>query len=58
MIEPDLHDDDHSPDAERDTLLGQTFPGLSEETADAVRSEMDRREAAGLPAVPEMPWED
>ncbi|MFJ2701867.1 hypothetical protein ACIO3R_01545 [Streptomyces sp. NPDC087428] len=49
---------DEEPDAERDTLLGQTAPGLNPETADSVRREMDRREAAGLPAVPEMPWED
>ncbi|MFJ5259102.1 hypothetical protein ACIQAC_01325 [Streptomyces sp. NPDC088387] len=52
----DTHDQE--PDAERDTLLGQHFPGMSEETASSVQAEMDRREAAGLPAVPEMPWED
>ncbi|WP_320784163.1 hypothetical protein [Streptomyces sp. CRN 30] len=49
---------DEEPDAERDTLLGQRFAGLSEESADSVRREMARREAAGLPAVPEMSWED
>jgi hypothetical protein len=49
---------DEEPDAHRDTLLGQHFAGLSEESADAVRREMARREAAGLPAVPEMSWED
>ncbi|MEU3507646.1 hypothetical protein ABZ733_06920 [Streptomyces longwoodensis] len=51
-------DNDEEPDAHRDTLLGQHFAGLSEESADAVRREMARREAAGLPAVPEMSWED
>lgn len=50
--------DDVEPDAHRDTLLGQQFAGLSEEAGDAVRREMDRRKAAGLPAVPEMHWED
>ncbi|MGW7197534.1 hypothetical protein [Streptomyces chryseus] len=49
---------DDEPDAHRDTLLGQQFAGLSEDSGDAVRREMDRREAAGLPAVPEMSWED
>ncbi|MEU0522749.1 hypothetical protein [Streptomyces niveus] len=53
--EPRTEDDE--PDAHRDTLLGQSAPGLSEESADAVRREMDRREAAGLPAVPES-WDD
>lgn len=50
--------DEQEPDAHRDTLLGQTAKGLSPESADAVRREMERREAAGLPAVPEMHWED
>lgn len=45
-------------DAHRDTPLGRTAPGLSPETAGAVRREMDGREAAGLPAVPEMHRED
>ncbi|TVL89800.1 hypothetical protein [Streptomyces sp. SAJ15] len=47
-----------APDAHRDTLLGQHAPGLDGGSADAVRREMERREAAGLPAVPEMDWED
>lgn len=51
-------DFDEEPDAHRDTLLGRHFPGLSVEAADSVRREMARREAAGLPAVPEMSWED
>ncbi|MFJ2183432.1 hypothetical protein ACIOJG_22705 [Streptomyces anulatus] len=50
--------DDIEPDAHADTLLGQTAPGLSAEAADSVRSEMARREAAGLPAVPDMSWDD
>ncbi|MFH9761330.1 hypothetical protein ACH4MJ_04245 [Streptomyces anulatus] len=50
--------DDHEPDAHADTLLGQTAPGLSAEAADSVRAEMARREAAGLPAVPDMSWDD
>lgn len=57
----DLHPDPfdgEEPDAHRDTLLGQQAPGLGVESADALRREMDRREAAGLPAVPEMHWED
>lgn len=57
MDEPYLGDD-VEPDAHRDTLLGQTFPGLSPKTSDLVRAEMARRQAAGLPAVPEMSWED
>ncbi|MFF3190538.1 hypothetical protein [Streptomyces misionensis] len=51
-------DSDQDPDAERDTLLGQHFPGLDEKSANAVRKEMARRKAAGLPEVPEMHWED
>ncbi|MEV6450934.1 hypothetical protein AB0M75_06465 [Streptomyces anulatus] len=50
--------DDHEPDAHVDTLLGRAAPGLSAEAADSVRSEMARREAAGLPAVPDMSWDD
>lgn len=50
--------DDIEPDAHRDTLLGRNAPGLSPESANSVRREMARREAAGLPAVPEMSWED
>lgn len=53
-----IDDMDAEPDAYRDTLLGQHFGGLNEESADAVRREMQRREDAGLPAVPEMHWED
>ncbi|MFF9269109.1 hypothetical protein [Streptomyces rochei] len=49
---------EEEPDAHRDTLLGRQFPGLSVEAADSVRREMARREAAGLPAVPEMSWDD
>ncbi|MER7801222.1 hypothetical protein ABTX71_12915 [Streptomyces parvulus] len=49
---------EEEPDAHRDTLLGQQFAGLSEESSDAVRREMARRKAAGLPEVPEMHWED
>ncbi|WP_424918887.1 hypothetical protein [Streptomyces sp. wa1064] len=56
--EPYYLDDDAEPDAHADTLLGRSFPGLSAEAADSVRSEMARRTAAGLPAVPEMSWED
>lgn len=55
------HDDlalDDEADAHRDTLLGVHMPGMDEKTSDSVRREMDRREAAGLPAVPEMHWED
>ncbi|MGQ5606187.1 hypothetical protein [Streptomyces sp. EKS3.2] len=51
-------DHEDEPDAHRDTLLGRQFPGLSIEAADSVRREMARREAAGLPAVPEMSWDD
>lgn len=51
-------DDDHEPGAHADTLLGRSAPGLSPEAADSVRSEMARREAAGLPAVPDMSWDD
>ncbi|MGW0566093.1 hypothetical protein [Streptomyces tauricus] len=58
MTDSDYFDDDQEPDAERDTLLGRTAPGLDEKTANAVRNEMARREAAGLPAVPEMSWDD
>lgn len=50
--------DDHEPDAHTDTLLGRTAPGLSPEAAGSVRAEMARREAAGLPAVPDMSWDD
>lgn len=41
-----------------DPLHRPRMAGPSEETANAVRTEMARREAAGLPAVPEMSWED
>ncbi|MEU3683744.1 hypothetical protein AB0E99_22790 [Streptomyces sp. NPDC030592] len=56
--EDTTYDLEEEPDAHRDTLLGQHFQGLSVESADAVRREMARREASGLPAVPEMSWED
>ncbi|WP_326808165.1 hypothetical protein OHB04_22770 [Streptomyces sp. NBC_01775] len=49
---------DDEPDAYRDTLLGVRVPGWDEKPSDIMRREMDRREAAGLPAVPEMHWED
>lgn len=57
-LDGDLFEDDEEPDAHRDTLLGQHAPGLAPEPGDAVLREMQRREAAGLPAVPEMGWED
>ncbi|MBD3549857.1 hypothetical protein [Streptomyces sp. JV180] len=53
-----FYTDDHEPDAHADTLLGRPFPGLSPEAADSVRAEMARREAAGIPAVPDMSWDD
>ncbi|MFJ1782588.1 hypothetical protein ACIOKA_38415 [Streptomyces anulatus] len=56
MTQP--YSDDHESDAHVDTLLGQTAPGLSPEASDSVRAEMARREAAGLPAVPDMSWDD
>ncbi|WP_228181332.1 hypothetical protein [Streptomyces anulatus] len=50
--------DDVEPDAHADTLLGRSVSGLSPEAAGSVRAEMARREAAGLPAVPDMSWDD
>ncbi|MEV7654635.1 hypothetical protein AB0O39_10735 [Streptomyces anulatus] len=49
---------DTDPDAHAETLLGRSALGLSPEAADSVRAEMTRREAAGLPAVPDMSWDD
>ncbi|WP_158715721.1 MULTISPECIES: hypothetical protein [Streptomyces] len=58
MTEPYCTNDDIDPDAHADTLLGRSASGLSPEAADSVRAEMARREAAGLPAVPDMSWDD
>ncbi|MFF9559284.1 hypothetical protein ACF1DY_26135 [Streptomyces albus] len=41
-----------------DPLQRSTMAGMSEAASESVRSEMARREAAGLPSVPEMHWED
>lgn len=51
------HIDDQEPDAHEDTLLGQSFPGLSEDDGNAIIDEIDRREAAGLPGVPGGDWD-
>ncbi|WAL93980.1 hypothetical protein [Streptomyces sp. Je 1-369] len=53
-----LADETEYDDLADDPLHRPTVASMSDETADAVRAEMDRREAAGLPAVPEMHWED
>lgn len=56
--DPDFYTDQLAAETDDDEPTYRPMAGMSDETADAVRAEMDRREAAGLPAVPEMPWED
>ncbi|MFF3643396.1 hypothetical protein [Streptomyces sp. NPDC002564] len=61
--DPDFYTDQLAAETEHDDpaddpLHRSAMSGMSEETAAAVQGEMARREAAGLPAVPEMHWED
>ncbi|MEU2789029.1 hypothetical protein [Streptomyces sp. NPDC007100] len=53
-----MHFDDDNDEPVCGPLARHHMAGMSEATADAVRAEMDRRAAAGLPATPEMHWED
>ncbi|MEV0441822.1 hypothetical protein AB0I84_05925 [Streptomyces spectabilis] len=61
--DPDFYTDQLDAETEYDDpaddpLHRSTMAGTSEQTAKSVRAEMARRTAAGLPAVPEMHWED